>query len=134
MYNITGNKSAEHKLCESSGSHHTKHHWYNLCYNCSQGTLMLYNVTCNDSRKYVLKVEGESAPKPHVFNLTVTNGNGSSYKNTTIPPFCMYVSTTKSPSNQDQFIAVAVSSGANAAWALALVLTVVAAMILGRGK
>ncbi|AEV80496.1 membrane protein RL11T [Cercopithecine betaherpesvirus 5] len=132
MYNKS-NKHTEHELCKSSSSHHIKHRWEDLCYNCNQSMLTLYNVTYNDSRRYVLRTESSSTHKPEAFDLTITAGNGTSYSNDT-PAFCSLTSSTPPTSTNNQFIAVAVSSGAYAAWALALVLTVVAAMIFGQGR
>ncbi|QQL11010.1 Rh173 [macacine betaherpesvirus 3] len=133
MHNKTG-KPTEHELCRTSGSHQTKHHYGTLCYNCSKSTLMLYNVTHNDSRRYVLKTQ-DSSPKPEAFDLTVTSGNGTSYPNST-PDFCTFVSSAPPTSSTtvNVYLQDVAAPATHAVWALALVITVVVVLMFGQGK
>ncbi|AKT72692.1 Cy173 [Cynomolgus cytomegalovirus] len=133
MHNKTG-KPTEHELCRTSGSHQTKHHYGTLCYNCSKSTLMLYNVTHNDSRRYVLKTQ-DNSPKPEAFDLTVTSGNGTSYPNST-PDFCTFVSSAPPTSSTtvNVYLQDVAAPATHAVWALALVITVVVALMFGQGR
>ncbi|APT40400.1 Rh173 [macacine betaherpesvirus 3] len=133
MYN-NSKVMTEHELCRTSGSHQTKHHYGTLCYNCSKSTLMLYNVTHNDSRRYVLKTQ-DNSPKPEAFDLTVTSGNGTSYPNST-PDFCTFVSSAPPTSSTtvNVYLQDVAAPATHAVWALALVITVVVVLMFGQGK
>ncbi|QQL10288.1 Ja173 [Japanese cytomegalovirus] len=133
MYNKS-KVMTEHELCRTSGSHQTKHHYGTLCYNCSKSTLMLYNVTHNDSRRYVLKTQ-DNNPKPEAFDLTVTAGNGTSYPNST-PDFCRFTSSQPptSSSTVNVYLQDVAAPATHAVWALALVITVVIVLMFGQGK
>ncbi|APT40052.1 Rh173 [macacine betaherpesvirus 3] len=135
LYNNTQNKTTEHELCKTSSSHQTKHHWFSLCYNCSKITLMLYNVTHNDSRRYVFKPETSCNTKPQAFELTVIAGNGTSYSNIT-PEFCRFTSSTPPTSSSavDVYLQDVAAPATHAVWALALVITVVVVLMFGQGK
>ncbi|QQL11366.1 Rh173 [macacine betaherpesvirus 3] len=135
---VLSNKTkTDHELCKTSSSHNIKHHWHDLCYNCNKTTLMLYNVSHNDSGRYVFKPGDSdcSNKKPQAFQLTVTSGNGTSYPNNT-PDFCRFTSSAPptSASTTNIYLENFAPPATHAVWALALVITVVVALMFGQGR